>query len=1535
MSSRSLLGKVSCAFMHRENKGLYAFISLILSLFISSVSFAADFTAKTIGDYGNITVMAVTGDYNAMTPDGTINSFPRETIGNEFFKTHKDEYDFLVIFTNFEFRMPEDHTEGFYTHVKNDTQGIGLPLFDDSLFYGSDGRLQGTIDMGNIGNLVTDLLDPNIEKTLNLLAHEQMHRWGAYVRHLDENGDESSTLLGRSESHWSFLLDADGSVLYGSDWRDNWDGTFTSTTAQKYYSPLDLYLMGLIDKNKVSPMLLIENPDIDSRKLPKSGVTVSGNPKYITIEDIIAVEGERVPGSSESQRRFKTAFILITMPDTFTGIELQGVENIRNLWLTRFSILADGGAITEIVVTPIEELPENSGIEDTVVIPRTLPPDINDGVTWIMTSQQVDGSWRDSIQTEKRDTAQATDLLRELEISETNFLAGLEWIKNSEAENTDYLVRKIATLLGSGENYIVLFDELFTRQNHDGGWGSQPGYQSNVMDTSLTLGVASKAGSIDSALILNAIEFLKANRNVDGGWGYEKLSVSMLYPTTTVLTALNQYKKEYSLDVYIENGIDWLKQKANSDGGYGNSPSTVSDTSLAILALMELGQDSSFLTPAVDYLLSLQSDDGSWYGSVYKTALAVSAVSKATIAPELSIKPQDIAFIPASIQGIPSNIVINVDIWNLGQTDVSQAVVALYDGEPSLGMRLDERIAAFPAGTGTTITFQTNVQESREYRYYIVVDDRGDVDEPNEENNTAFKILNIKPTYDFEILSSGISVSPNPVDMFEDVTISSKITNNGTMNVYNLQVKYFIDNAEGPVDIATVTVDISAGETIDSEVTWRANKAGENLPVTVVVDPFDLISELSEENNQAVSFLTVSAVDLTNPNLTVNYQNLEINPAPAYEGASADISVLVKNEGFSAAYNIPVTFYRGVPGEGGALLGTYTIISLNAGESSAVSFNWTNIMGSGEVIIYVQVDPDNLISEIRKNDNTAFTTLDIHSLPDLSVSTNSIVFNPSAPKDGDAVSIEVTVQNTGDQDISDVLINAFEGNATIGSQIVSLIPGNSQVAVLFTYDTSEKTGAHEITVTVDPDNTIMEQSDDNNTASRFIGVQDSNLWLTEQYISPNGDVVKDSTQFFFRLDRRQSVKIIVVNKKGETVKTFSGGGLENITGGNITWKGLNDNGMVVDDGDYQIQIVDVSNNLLGGLLVVVDTNRFPLTEAIGTKYLVNTNITCMLPDIEDWAWFPDERGILFHIDRQNPNTPEYPIGLYTMAPNGENIIRLVPLEWGGRNDPIYGYSYAAYELSPDGEQIAFILNKYNKEESQYELSQLWLVDSYGKNLTLLNSFDETESYTPILNLKWSPDGKYIAYVVFDQNTGLYEVWIIETNGIEKTMIDEGYIDYDSVKWSPDSKKIAYQFSSYNTVGRLNDSIRATDVSGNKADIFTQHDDNFYLQNFEWLNDQKIIVQEENDDYNYYSDTSKWMNVLWLIDATVNGDQIMISDKARYLTVSPDKKRFAFVESDIECSEVSGSCWGSYYWDLKISDDAGNTYVLSEMPIFTL
>ncbi|HZR46454.1 MAG TPA: CARDB domain-containing protein, partial [Candidatus Manganitrophaceae bacterium] len=581
------------------------------------------------------------------------------------------------------------------------------------------------------------------------------------------------------------------------------------------------------------------------------------------------------------------------------------------------------------------------------------------------------------------------------------------------------------------------------------------------------------------------------------------------------------------------------------------------------------------------------------------------------------------------------------------------------------------------------------------------------------------------------------------------------------------------------------------------------------------------------------------------------------------------------------------------------LLGTRTVPSLSAGESRVVSIDWNNIPESGEKVIYVQVDPGNLIHEIREDDNSAFVALKILRLPDLAIAADSISFTPSAPKEGEPVAVQVMVQNKGEQTASGVPVRWYEGGVLLSDQIISSIAGNAQGSAMFIYNTAGKSGPHSITVTVDPDNTIIEQSKANNQASRTFGVQDASLWLTEPYLSPNSDGIKESTQLFFRLKAPQTVHLVVIDERGKSVRSFSGGPLENAADGNIVWDGMDESGKVVADGSYRIEIRDPNDAVSGSLPVIVDNNRSPFTKAVGTSYLLSSNITCGLPDLfaMTWKWFPDGSGILFSIDVPSPNAPEYPTGLYTMAANGTDIVRLVPVEWTQRTDPTYDY-FLRYDLSPDGEKIALIVLKYNRRQGQSELSQLWVMDRDGQGLNLIDSYDLLQQDTPINAIKWSADGGSIAYKL--EKNFIDELWTVRPDGTEKSRIDgNGFIEFQNLKGLPGGR-LVYSLEVYDSQGIRTESLNLSDGSGNKQTLRVL---NGRLRSLLLAGDRKMILTEVDPGSNRVR--------LRLIDLA--GNEVFVSDPLLddSIEIAPDGERFAFItgagaETIIQVSDLQGN-----------------------------
>jgi len=79
-------------------------------------------------------------------------------------------------------------------------------------------------------------------------------------------------------------------------------------------------------------------------------------------------------------------------------------------------------------------------------------------------------------------------------------------------------------------------------------------------------------------------------------------------------------------DAAVSAGLGWLAAQANPDQGFGANGSTVAETALAYQALARAGVGHPVTSAALARLTALQQPNGSWNGSPYDTALALTAL---------------------------------------------------------------------------------------------------------------------------------------------------------------------------------------------------------------------------------------------------------------------------------------------------------------------------------------------------------------------------------------------------------------------------------------------------------------------------------------------------------------------------------------------------------------------------------------------------------------------------------------------------------------------------------------------------------------------------------------------------------------------------------------------------------------------------------------------------------------------------------------------------------------------------------------------
>lgn len=123
----------------------------------------------------------------------------------------------------------------------------------------------------------------------------------------------------------------------------------------------------------------------------------------------------------------------------------------------------------------------------------------------------------------------------------------------------------------------------------------------------------------------DAVEYLRRTQLPDGSW-YGRWGLNYIYGTWSVLCALNAAGIHHQ-DPMMRRAVNWLLSVQNADGGWGEdavsyrldykgyeqAPTTASQTSWALLALMAAGEvEHPAVARGMRYLIDTQTEKGLW-----------------------------------------------------------------------------------------------------------------------------------------------------------------------------------------------------------------------------------------------------------------------------------------------------------------------------------------------------------------------------------------------------------------------------------------------------------------------------------------------------------------------------------------------------------------------------------------------------------------------------------------------------------------------------------------------------------------------------------------------------------------------------------------------------------------------------------------------------------------------------------------------------------------------------------------------------------
>ncbi len=1037
-------------------------------------------------DAGDIAIVEHDGtNYDDRLPDGTPNVEARARVGLRFYETHPDAYDFLVVFTNFEFKTSD--ATAFHMYGRNDVEGIGKPVGSiGPVVFGSPSRLKGWIDMAAVSQYrkAPFALEPGpgFLRTLGVVAHEVGHQWLAEARY--KVGETVfDDLLGADERHWSYLLDSDASFLYGADWRDAGNGTFAADRVLESYSALDLYLMGLLPREKVAPLTLLRNPEIDRHRINREGEVVSATgATTITIDQVVDAMGARRPDHLHSQKELRLGFVFLAAPGTDPSPEdLEAVERVRRAFGAHFFALTHGVGWADTSLTAPPPAPRAT----TLDLPRAL--------AWLGAQQALDGSWADAPQTRERDTSAAVFALLRAKAALPAAQRGIAWLRAAQPESLDFQARVATALeplaLAASERAARLA-RVLGGQNPDGGFGAGRDFASDALDTALALRALKALQQPPDARVSSGVAALAALANADGGWAAIPGAETSTVVTAEVLLALQDWADAPGSAALRAQGTAALVSRRNPDGGFGSSPSNPHASALALDVLLRSGARPELVDPLTTWLQQAQLADGSWASSPYQTALVIGALGQ-SLGPNLVVPTDALAVSPSPAR--EGEVVrVTARVRNVGRVAAPATVARLHDGDPASTAAIGESaVPPLVPGEDAEVAFDlATVDRAGPHTLYVVADASGLVRESREDDNAASRALTVEGLLaDLEVLPADVVVAPAVPQTDETAVVSVTVRNRGERASGACAVAFSFTDALGRTSSPGVAVlpPLGPGEAGTVSVTWTPEDEGEFL-VQARADARFEVAESDETNGTATRPARVVArapdeADLAPLEPTLAPAALEELPQ------AVEVRVLVQNAGRSPAATSVVVYD---PAEGPEPIASAPV-SVPARSTVALAIPAT-VTVPGPRLLRVRVDPDDAIPEADESDNDVEVGLGDARTNELEV----VAATQSAAevRVGETLTVTAEVRNRGTLDVPSIPVqlarDSGAGPEELARASVGVPAGASRVVTLDWIPVTPEEDAP-LVVRVDPFDLLHERREDDNARPLRLRVRASGL----------------------------------------------------------------------------------------------------------------------------------------------------------------------------------------------------------------------------------------------------------------------------------------------------------------------------------------------------------------------------------------------------------------------------------------------------------
>lgn len=1055
--------------------------------------------ASFVNRTGLIHELTLDGDYAR----GLIQA--RIDVAQEFYREHADEVDFLVVFTTFEY--PTGDALAFYHSIRNDVEGIGGDLFDLSGAFGSAGQLQGYVDMAAASRYDLNTRNSGFGFAQNVLAHELMHRWGVRVDYLTSNGDHSSDLLGLEGSHWSLLADTSASVMYGGNWHEEAPGQFRLVEARQRFSPWDLYLAGFSSASEVAPMRLLRGSSLDPTALPSVGEQTAAQPELISIEQVIAAEGERRPSATQSQRAFRAALLLLRRPDETVDSALQvQIQRFALAFESYFQSITVGRASLRFVAAASSSAAPGEPQPLVGSSPTVHADPLLAGLNWLKSRQSGLGGWQDRSASLVRDTTAAMLALAQIEPGYPGLQAGDAFLASQPASNLDELARlALAAVAGTAPPDL---------SGDAAGLGLLPHWHASPLDSALALWVDAERDWLMPGARAALLAYATQAQLSSGGFGVATGGPGRLRSSLYASRALLATGNESSTLEAGHRARDWLDSRLRNAPLQGPLAPPASELAEALALAGPIGLPNDLREQLLAALLSRQGAEGDWDGSVHTTAAALLAIA-------LQTQPNFVAAATAAAPARPvlgEPVRLSVRVGNNGGQATPVSTLRWYrDAAPDQGGAPLDDTSAVPALLSGEYRWLVLDLESETLlgseRFFAALDPENEVVEASEADNVAELELAVLPRpdgVDIGLYEGDVQLSPSQFDRIgQRIEVSGQVRNLGTAAAPGAVLR--LERIRGSVRslLATTTLDFPAASAMPFELDFEVAELGEHT-LELSIDPDGLIADSRRDNNVLALHLGFGeGVDFV-----VDASSIEWTPIAPVLGNDVLLRVRMENPGSSDSPATELALLLEADGDWNTL--QRLPLSVAAGGQTQVEFVWRP-QREGPHRLRLHADPDGLVAELDEDNNIAEVQIDVgrSDVADLVVLPGSIELDPLPLLQGGPLQANARVRNIGAAATGAFNVALYLGDPRSGGQRLAVqrleagLATQEEAIVELSVPDFPSRGDVSLFVLADSELEVSEDNEDNNFGVReatALGLPDLEVTSASLQLEPEAPV---------------------------------------------------------------------------------------------------------------------------------------------------------------------------------------------------------------------------------------------------------------------------------------------------------------------------------------------------------------------------------------------------------------------------------------------